>query len=32
LPDDPYGEDAGFIGKVIDWFKKIGDPSAPPVP
>jgi outer membrane protein assembly factor BamE len=32
LPDDPYGEDAGFIGKVIDWFKKIGDPSAPSVP
>ena len=32
LPEDPYGEDAGFIGKIIDWFKKIGDPTAPPVP
>jgi outer membrane protein assembly factor BamE len=32
LPDDPYGEDAGFIGKVIDWFNKLGDPSAQPVP
>ncbi len=28
LPDDPYGDDAGFIGKVIDWFNKIGSPSA----
>ena len=32
LPDDPYGEGAGLIGKIIDWFKKIGDPSASPVP
>ena len=26
LPDDPYGDDAGFVGKIIDWFNKIGDP------
>ena len=32
LPDDPYGDDAGIIGKIIDWFNKVGDPSAPPVP
>ncbi len=32
LPDDPYGDDAGFIGKVIDWFNKLGNKSAPPVP
>ena len=32
LPDDPYGDDAGFVGRVIDWFNKIGDPSAPPTP
>jgi outer membrane protein assembly factor BamE len=32
LPDDPFGEDAGFVGKIIDWFNRIGNPSAPPVP
>ena len=32
LAEDPYGEDAGFVGKVIDWFRRIGNPSAPPVP
>ncbi len=32
LPDDPYGDDAGFVGKVIDWFNKLRDPSAQPVP
>lgn len=32
LPEDPYGEDAGYIGKIIDWFRKIGNPSATPVP
>jgi outer membrane protein assembly factor BamE len=32
LPEDPYGDDGGFVGKVIDWFSKLGDPSAPPVP
>ena len=26
LPDDPYGEDAGFIGKVIDLFNKHRQP------
>jgi outer membrane protein assembly factor BamE len=32
LPDDPFGEDGGFVGKIIDWFNRIGNPSAPPVP
>jgi outer membrane protein assembly factor BamE len=32
LPDDPYGDDGGFVGKVIDWFNKIGNPSAQPTP
>jgi outer membrane protein assembly factor BamE len=32
LPDDPFGEDAGVVGKIIDWFNRIGNPSAPPVP
>jgi outer membrane protein assembly factor BamE len=32
LPDDPFGEDAGFVGKIIDWFNRLGDPAAQPVP
>jgi outer membrane protein assembly factor BamE (lipoprotein component of BamABCDE complex) len=32
LPDDPYGDDAGIMGKIIDWFNRLGDPSAGPVP
>ena len=32
LPEDPYGQDAGFVGKVIDFFKKIADPAAAAVP
>lgn len=32
LPEDPYGQDAGVIGKIIDFFKRIGDPAAPPTP
>lgn len=32
LPDDPYGNDAGFVGKVIDFFKKMVDPTAAPTP
>ena len=32
LPEDPYGQDAGLVGKVIDFFKKIYDPAAKPVP
>jgi outer membrane protein assembly factor BamE len=32
LPDDPYGDDAGIMGKIIDWFNRIGNPTAPPVP
>ena len=31
LPEDPYGQDAGIIGKVIDIFRNIWDPGAPPV-
>ncbi|MFO1312134.1 MAG: outer membrane protein assembly factor BamE [Burkholderiales bacterium] len=32
LPEDPYGQDAGFIGKIIDVFKKVFDPAAAAVP
>jgi outer membrane protein assembly factor BamE len=32
LPEDPYGEDAGFVGKIIDWFRRIGNPAATPIP
>ncbi len=32
LPKDPYGEDAGVMGKVIDFFNRIVDPTAPPTP
>ncbi|MCC6195539.1 MAG: outer membrane protein assembly factor BamE [Burkholderiales bacterium] len=32
MPQDPYGQDAGFIGKVIDVFKKVWDPAAGAVP
>jgi outer membrane protein assembly factor BamE len=32
LPEDPYGQDAGVIGKIIDFFRRIGDPAAPPTP
>ena len=28
LPEDPYGQDAGIVGKIIDFFKKIADPAA----
>ena len=28
LPEDPYGQDAGIVGKIIDFFKKVIDPSA----
>ena len=31
LPEDPYGQDAGIIGKVIDIFRNIWNPAAPPV-
>jgi outer membrane protein assembly factor BamE len=31
LPEDPYGQDAGIVGKFIDFFKKIYDPAAKPV-
>ncbi len=32
LPEDPYGQDAGIVGKIIDFFRKIGDPSAAATP
>jgi len=32
LPQDPYGQDAGMMGKVIDFFKKIVDPAAAATP
>jgi outer membrane protein assembly factor BamE len=32
LPDDPFGEDSGFVGKIIDWFNKLRNPVAEPVP
>ena len=32
LPEDPYGQDAGIVGKVIDFFKKIADPAAAATP
>jgi outer membrane protein assembly factor BamE len=32
LPDDPFGEDAGFVGKIIDWFNRLRDPVAEPTP
>ena len=33
LPEDPYGQDAGIIGKVIDVFRKMRRPGGRrPVP
>jgi outer membrane protein assembly factor BamE (lipoprotein component of BamABCDE complex) len=32
LPEDPYGQDAGIIGKIIDLFKKVVDPSTAATP
>ena len=32
LPEDPYGQDAGIIGKIIDMLKKVYDPSAAATP
>jgi outer membrane protein assembly factor BamE len=32
LPEDPYGQDAGFVGKIIDAFKKLWDPAAAKTP
>jgi len=28
LPEDPYGQDAGIVGWIIDLFRKVVDPSA----
>ena len=32
LPEDPYGQDAGIVGKIIDIFKKVMDPAAAATP
>jgi outer membrane protein assembly factor BamE len=32
LPEDPYGQDAGVIGKIIDVFKRMWDPAVTPTP
>ena len=32
LPEDPYGQDAGVMGKIIDFFKKMADPAAAATP
>ena len=32
MPEDPYGQDAGIMGKIIDMFRKVFDPSAAAVP
>ena len=32
LPQDPYGRDAGVIGKVLDFFNKVVDPAAAATP
>jgi len=32
MPEDPYGQDAGILGKIIDFLKKVADPSAAAVP
>ena len=32
LPIDPYGQDAGIIGKIIDVFNKVIDPTKAAVP
>jgi len=32
MPEDPYGQDAGIVGKIIDIFRKVFDPSAAAVP
>jgi len=32
MPDDPYGQDAGIVGKIIDALKKMWDPTAAKLP
>lgn len=32
LPEDPYGQDAGIVGWIIDLFRKVVDPAAAAVP
>jgi len=32
MPEDPYGHDAGIVGKIIDIFKKVLDPAAAATP
>ena len=28
MPEDPYGQDAGIVGKIIDALRKMWDPAA----
>ena len=28
MPEDPYGQDAGIVGWIIDFFRKVADPAA----
>jgi outer membrane protein assembly factor BamE len=32
LPEDPYGKDAGVLGKILDFFHKVADPAAAATP
>ncbi len=32
MPKDPYGQDAGMMGKVLDFFRKVLDPAAAATP
>jgi len=32
MPEDPYGQDAGIVGRIIDALKKLWDPTAAKVP
>jgi outer membrane protein assembly factor BamE len=32
MPEDPYGQDAGIVGKILDALKKLWDPTAAKTP
>lgn len=32
MPEDPYGQDAGIVGKILDVIKKVFDPAAAATP
>lgn len=32
MPEDPYGQDSGIVGRIIDFFRKVADPTAAAVP